>query len=331
MSEHPNRPYRVSGPTEDGSGRARYRPGGEDSQHAHPTPQRGVAPPQYARQPSRSGWSQSYETTQQVDREGSGGRGIAVIALLALACITVCVTGFFVGRVFLSSSSPTLPPVAVQTTLSPWATTVSVTQTTPATTVPGQAQLALNPAQGYINTLITVAGQGWWPGEPVFVFLRSRGEEEGPSYAYAAAVADDGGSIHTALTFPNELRWVGEEWADVYARGSRSGLEANARFTLVAPTPTNTSPPPTAGPTSLATDTPQVTATPLPTDTPVYVHWNDTDPFGPPIEEAIEEKLIGEFFSNLDFYGQTEVNIDLTLEKRTEQIQIKSIIHPRNI
>jgi hypothetical protein len=226
-----------------------------------------------------------------------------VIALLALASVALCITGFFAGRVFLSGPSPTLPPVVGQITLSPQATG-TVAQVTAAANLPGELQMAVNPTQGYINTLITVTGQGWWPGEPVFVFLRSRGDVEGQSYAYAAAVADDRGGIHTALTFPNEMRWIGEEWADVLARGSRSGLETSTRFTLVAPTATNTSPPPTAGPTSLVTETPQTTATPLSTETPI-----------PTATPEVITDWRGEYYANTTLAGEPAlVRNDLSID-----------------
>jgi len=44
----------------------------------------------------------------------------------------------------------------------------------------------------------------------------------------------------------------------------------------------------------------------------------------------LEEKLIGENFSNLSFYGQDGVNIEFILEKNNEKIEMKSIINPRN-
>jgi hypothetical protein len=115
---------------------------------------------------------------------------------------------------------------------------------------------------------MTVFGEGWWPGEPVFVFLRSQREQEGPGYAYAAAVVDDRGRFRTALTFPNEARWIGEQVAAVIARGSRSGLEARTSFSLVAPTATNTLPPPTLRPTVEGTATPWPTHTDTPSPTP---------------------------------------------------------------
>lgn len=66
-------------------------------------------------------------------------------------------------------------------------------------------------------------------------------------------------------------------------------------------------------------------------DPSTYVYWDDFDPFGSPVQEVLEEKIIGEFFSTIDFYGEDKINVDLTLQKQSEQVQIKSIIHPRNI
>jgi len=66
------------------------------------------------------------------------------------------------------------------------------------------------------------------------------------------------------------------------------------------------------------------------TDPTTYVYWDDFDVFGGPEENILEEKLIGENFSNINFYGQENINIELILEKNDEQIQMKSIINPRN-
>jgi hypothetical protein len=201
--------------------------------------------------------------------------GYGVVLLLLLAVTMLCVAGFFVFRVLFSEPTPvSLPAYVTHTGMAPTA----VPGTQPASTLaPGMAQAEINPQQGSINTLVTVTGEGWWPGEPVFVFLRSQGEGDGPGYAYAAAVADDQGHFYTAFTFPNELRWIGEEWAEVIARGLRSGIEARVRFTLVTPTPTNTLPAPTARPTAASTDTPWPTETPafVPTPTPdmIITDW----------------------------------------------------------
>ncbi len=67
------------------------------------------------------------------------------------------------------------------------------------------------------------------------------------------------------------------------------------------------------------------------TEPEVYVHWNDFDAFGNPEITILEDKLIGENFSDIFFYGEDRINIELILEKSNEIIQIKSIINPRNI
>ena len=63
----------------------------------------------------------------------------------------------------------------------------------------------------------------------------------------------------------------------------------------------------------------------------VYVRYNDVDAFGAPESNILEDKVISENFSALDFYGTENITIDLTLTKRGEQVQIRSIINPRNI
>ena len=66
-------------------------------------------------------------------------------------------------------------------------------------------------------------------------------------------------------------------------------------------------------------------------DPQIYVYWNDTDAFGSPEQSVIDEKIIGEYFSEINFYGQDKIYIDLILDKQTEQIKIKSEVKPRNI
>ena len=248
-----------------------------------------IYPTQSNRQP-RSVRDDRGQVTGHSEEPSTGGcAAYAVLLLAVLAVVALCAVGFFLARALFSDSGPATLPALVAGTSLPFATGPGPAATS------DQAQITINPEQGYVNTLITVTGQGWWPGEPVFVSLRSRAEGEGPGYAYAAAVADDSGNIHAAFTFPNEMRWIGEEWADVIARGTRSGLEASTRFTLIAPTPTHTLPPPTAGPTRAPTSTPLPTDTPPPTDTPL--------PTPTPTPEVIITDWLGEYFANPTLTG----------------------------
>lgn len=207
--------------------------------------------------PARKSWDWSQDPAEE---ESGGGTRYFVVLLVLLAAIVVCVTGFFVARLLLSDRQPVaLPGLATSTTLLPTA----VPGSSPGAPASGSnpAQISIEPQQGYVGSLITVIGQGWWPGEPVFLFMRSPAEAEGAGYAYAAAVADDNGAIRTAFTFPDEMRWMNQAWAEILARGTRSQRQATARFALIVPTPTATLPPPTPGPTRLPTETPSPTST----------------------------------------------------------------------
>lgn len=61
-----------------------------------------------------------------------------------------------------------------------------------------------------------------------------------------------------------------------------------------------------------------------------YVHWDDVDPFGSPTQAVLQDRIIGENFSDIDFWGSSNINIELVLSKQNETIEIKSIIQPRN-
>ena len=241
-------------------------------------------------QPGR--WSPS---TRPGDKRPVANRvgGYALVLLLLLAVSALCVVGLFVIRLLFSDSPPATLPVSFTRTDQP--TQVVAVSTSTSTVAPGSARIAISPQSGYVNTLVTVSGQGWWPSEPVFVFLRAQDEADGPGYAYAADVADEMGSIHTAFTFPNELRWVGQDRAAVIARGSRSGLEAITQFALIAPTPTSTVPLPTPRPTLPSGQTPEPSDTPAPSDTPTVT------PSSTP--ELIVTDWLGEYFANQSVSG----------------------------
>lgn len=66
-------------------------------------------------------------------------------------------------------------------------------------------------------------------------------------------------------------------------------------------------------------------------DPNTYVYWDSSDPFGPPAESVLQEHTLGEFFTAIDFYGEEEINIELTLEKNNEQVKMRTKIYPRNI
>jgi len=64
-----------------------------------------------------------------------------------------------------------------------------------------------------------------------------------------------------------------------------------------------------------------------------YVPWNSVDNFGNTPIKAIEENyIVGQFFSNLNFWGSNKlVNIEATLEKNSRIINLMTAVFGRNL
>lgn len=226
---------------------------------------------------------------------GRWGSRTVILLLALVAAVVLCLTGVVAASLLRSDDPPpTLPAVVGEVSVT---TAVPQVQGTVPAGTPGQPELEIQPRSGYVNTLITVTGIGWSPGEPVFIFLRTPENDPAGNYAYAAAVADDRGSFRTALTFPNEARWSGQPVASVVARGSRSGLEASAPFDLVVPTATSTVPLPTLPPTRTPTATSPVTDTPAATPTPTATETPTSTPV------PVITDWLGEYFAGRDLAG----------------------------
>lgn len=65
-----------------------------------------------------------------------------------------------------------------------------------------------------------------------------------------------------------------------------------------------------------------------------YVHSYDTDkdpPHNPPIEQVVEEKVIGEYTEDLEFWGDNLININLYLYKDGYSSIINTAVYGRNM
>ena len=65
-----------------------------------------------------------------------------------------------------------------------------------------------------------------------------------------------------------------------------------------------------------------------------YVHSYDTDkdpPHDPPIEQILEEKVIGEYADDLEFWGDRLLNINLYLSKGDQSSIINTAVYGRNL
>ncbi|MFH1597638.1 MAG: hypothetical protein ABIB97_01020 [Patescibacteria group bacterium] len=63
-----------------------------------------------------------------------------------------------------------------------------------------------------------------------------------------------------------------------------------------------------------------------------YVNWNATDVSGqPPSSLVQEDRLVGEYFSDLQFYGSEAIVIETSLEKNNSATNLRTEILGRNI
>jgi prepilin-type N-terminal cleavage/methylation domain-containing protein len=68
-------------------------------------------------------------------------------------------------------------------------------------------------------------------------------------------------------------------------------------------------------------------------DPSTYVSWNAAPPLGQTLQISTldSSKIIGEYVSDLGFWGKPVINITLTLQKQNKQINIKTAIFGRNL
>lgn len=64
-----------------------------------------------------------------------------------------------------------------------------------------------------------------------------------------------------------------------------------------------------------------------------YVYWDARDEFNnPPIETVLDEQLVGEYFSDISFWGENNlVNIEVSLEKNNQSAQVMTAVYGRNL
>ena len=67
-------------------------------------------------------------------------------------------------------------------------------------------------------------------------------------------------------------------------------------------------------------------------DSNVYVSWNAVPPDGQTIENNIlQEQLVGEYVTNINFWGLRVINVSLVLEKKNKRIDLETKIFTRNL
>lgn len=72
----------------------------------------------------------------------------------------------------------------------------------------------------------------------------------------------------------------------------------------------------------------------FPRDPQYYVRFYDTDkeePHDPPIRSVLEEKVIGEYIADLEFWGERLININLELQKNGQNMILFTSVYGRNL
>lgn len=70
----------------------------------------------------------------------------------------------------------------------------------------------------------------------------------------------------------------------------------------------------------------------FPDDPTTYVYIYNTDQYGnSPVPQIVEDRVVGEHASDLEFYGNGLININLYLIKNSETITINTSIYGRNL
>ncbi|MFB0546445.1 MAG: PA14 domain-containing protein, partial [Anaerolineae bacterium] len=231
------------------------------------------------------------ELPEYEDNEGlkqrDSKRAKIIIGLAALILVLCLGSLFVVWRVWtgIAEHVPTLTPYPVTA-----------------------AAISVSPAAGYGGTLLTVSGQGWQPGEVIFVSLEDPSGGIQESFSYAGAVVDEAGQFMVSFTFPQESRWLDLGLVNVVAWAEESGIKASTSFELVPPTPTPTPLPgtPTVTPTATPTATPTFelwypTPTPLPPPPPWYPTLPPPPP--PPPPPPVITDWYGEYYNNRTLSG----------------------------
>jgi uncharacterized protein YraI/single-stranded DNA-binding protein len=105
---------------------------------------------------------------------------------------------------------------------------------TPAATasVIPEPSILLTPNNGGPGTRIIVTGQGWNPGDTVYVDLEDPARTAGQQTAYAGAVVATDGSFALLMTFPSDQPFASLPRVQITAWSSSTGRKASAQFTV---------------------------------------------------------------------------------------------------
>jgi hypothetical protein len=180
---------------------------------------------------------------------------------------------------------------------------------TPASTLPAPP-IQILPAEGGPGTAITVAGQGWQPGDTLLVSLENPLDNQKPQTAVATTQATDQGTFVASFTFPADGYWDKLPQVLISVQSTTTGQKADQEFRLsVLPTSLAPTPIPELTPIPTATSEAGPAFTPIPTSTglPAVPTATPVPPTPIPAPTATPIPQIqnwrGEYYANISLSG----------------------------
>lgn len=177
----------------------------------------------------------------------------------------------------------------------------------------------LTPLEGSSGTSITLEGQGWQPGDTLFISLENPSDSQKPQTAVATAQVNEQGQFVSSFIFPADAYWTNLPTVFITVQGAATGQKVSQEFRILAasptPTPTFTSEPsltPTPAPVP-STPVPVNTPLPPPIPTPVPIPATATSvPTPTPVIEI--QNWRGEYYANADLAGAPAVRDDAAVD-----------------
>jgi hypothetical protein len=197
------------------------------------------------------------------------------------------------------------------------------------TSASGQAPaIQLTPLEGGSGASVTIEGQGWQPGDTLFISLENPLDSQKPQTAVATTQVNEQGRFVSSFIFPADAYWTNLPTVLITVQGAATGQKVSQEFRILGASPTiaptftsepslTPSPvplPPTPVPLS-PTPVPVATPLPPPLPTPIPTPIPPTATPVPTPTPLIEiHNWRGEYYANADLVGALLVRDDTAVD-----------------
>lgn len=190
------------------------------------------------------------------------------------------------------------------------------------TAAPGQTPaIQLTPLEGGFGTSVTITGQGWQPGDTLFISLENPLDSQKPQTAVASSKANEQGSFASSFIFPADAYWANLPKVLITVQGAATGQKVSQEFRILSASPTTS---PTFTPTPVLTQTPipqpptpvpVTTPLPPPAPTPIPTPVPPTAAPAPTPTPVIQiQNWRGEYYTNANLAGAPAVRDDVAVD-----------------